>query len=78
MKITHCIQIRVYNIQQVWHSVDDTDIEQFVEIDKYLLRGLTEAHAKSPVKHLYLETAALPVPYIISENDISTDHLTEA
>ena len=51
---------------EVWHSVDDKDIAQFVEIDKYLLRGLTEAHAKTPVEHLYLETAALPVPFIIS------------
>ena len=51
---------------EVWHSVDNKDIEQFVEIDKYLLRGLTEAHAKTPVEHLYLETAALPVPFIIS------------
>ena len=51
---------------EVWHSVDGKDIEQFVEIDKYLLRGLTEAHAKTPVEHLYLETAAFPVPFIIS------------
>ena len=33
--------------------------------DKYLLKGLISAHDKTPVKHLYLETAALPIPYIL-------------
>ena len=37
-----------------------------MEIDKYLLRGLVQAHAKVPIEHLYLETAAIPIPFIIS------------
>ena len=51
---------------EVWHSVSDKDIAPFVEIDKYLLRGLLTAHAKTPLEHLYLETSALPVSYIIT------------
>ena len=51
---------------EVWHNVADSDIAHFVEIDKYLLRGLLKAHAKVPIEHLYLETAAIPIPYIIS------------
>ena len=51
---------------EVWHSVADTDIAHLVEIDKYLLRGLVQAHAKVPIEHLYMETAAMPIPYIIS------------
>ena len=51
---------------EVWHSVADSDIAHFVEIDKYLLRGLVQSHAKVPIEHLYLETAAIPIPFIIS------------
>ena len=51
---------------EVWHNVSDNDIAPFVEIDKYLLKGLLTAHAKTPVEHIYLETAALPIPYIIT------------
>ena len=51
---------------EVWHSVADSDIAPFVGIDKYLLKGLLTAHAKTPLEHIYLETAALPIPYIIT------------
>ena len=51
---------------EVWHSVADSDIAHFVEIDKYLLRGLIKAHAKVPLEQLCLETAAIPIPFIIS------------
>ena len=51
---------------KVWHSVADSDIAHFVEIDKYLLRGLVQSHAKVPIEHLYLETAAIAIPFIIS------------
>ena len=51
---------------EVWHNVQDSDIAHFVAIDQYLLRGLVKAHAKVPLEHLYLETAALPIPYIVS------------
>ena len=37
-----------------------------METDKYLLRGLLKAHAKVPIEHLYLETAVIPIPFIIS------------
>jgi hypothetical protein len=51
---------------EVWHNVADSDIAHFVEIDKYLLIGLVKAHAKTPIEHLYLETASMPIPFIIS------------
>ena len=51
---------------EVWHNVADSDIAHFVDIDKYLLRGLVKAHAKVPIEHLYLETASVPIEYIIS------------
>ena len=51
---------------EVWHSVSNTQIENLMAIDKYLLRGLIGAHAKVPLEHLYLELAALPLSYVIS------------
>ena len=36
-----------------------------MEVNKYLLRGLVEAHAKVPLEHLYLELAALLIPYVL-------------
>ena len=55
---------------EVWHSLTESDIEEFVEVDKYLLKGLISAHDKTPVEHLYLETAALPIPYILTSRRI--------
>ena len=54
----------LYN-SEVWHNVKETDIEQFVTIDKYVLCGLVQAHAKTPVEHLYLEMGALPITHVI-------------
>ena len=51
---------------EVWHSLSTGQIEQLVTIDKYLLRGLVGSHAKAPLEHLYLETAALPISYVLS------------
>ena len=51
---------------EVWHGVAESDIAHFVEIDKYLLKGLVKAHAKVAIEHIYLETAAVPIPYIVS------------
>ena len=30
------------------------------------MRGLVGSHAKAPLEHLYLETAALPITYVLS------------
>ena len=51
---------------EVWHNTTKEQVAQFVEIDKYLLRGLVGAHAKVPLEHLYLEMAALPINYVLS------------
>ena len=55
----------LYN-SEVWYSTTAEQIAQFVDIDKYLLRGLVGAHAKTPLEHIYLEMAALPIPYVLS------------
>ena len=51
---------------EAWHSTTKEQVTQFVDIDKYLLRGLVGSHAKVPVEHLYLEMADLPIPYVLS------------
>ena len=51
---------------EAWHNVTKNQVAQFVDIDKYLLRGLVGAHAKVPLEHLYLEMAALPVTYVLA------------
>jgi hypothetical protein len=51
---------------EVWHSTTGEQVAQFVEIDKYLLRGLVGAHAKVPLEHLYLEMSAIPISYVFS------------
>jgi hypothetical protein len=51
---------------EVWHSITTEQINQLVDIDKYLLRGLVGAHAKVPLEHIYLELAALPIIYVLS------------
>ena len=53
-----------YN-SEVWYGLNDSDMANFVIIDQYLIRGLMNSHSKTPIEHLYLETAALPIKYII-------------
>ena len=55
----------LYN-SEVWHGLRDIDIANFVAIDKYLLRGIINSHAKVPIEHLYLEMGVLPLSYVIS------------
>ena len=55
---------------EVWHNLNDSDIEQFVEVDKYLLKGLISAHDKTSIEHLNLETAAFPNPSILTSRKL--------
>ena len=54
----------LYN-SEVWHNLRECDINNLAAIDKYLLRGLVDSHSKTPVEHLYLEMAALPIPHVM-------------
>ena len=51
---------------EVWHNVPDNDIAPFVEIDKYLLKGLLTAHAKTPVENIYTWKQQLSQSHISS------------
>ena len=51
---------------EAWHSITNEQINQLVDIDKYLLRGLVGAHSKVPLEHIYIELSVLPIPYVLS------------
>ena len=51
---------------EAWHSITKSQIEAFEKVDEALLKGITASHAKIPIPALYLETAQVPVRYIIA------------
>ena len=54
----------LYN-SEVWHGIRKCDVNNFAAIGKYLLRGLVDSHCKTPLEHLYLEMAALPIAHVM-------------
>ena len=48
-----------------WHSITDTDIEKLTILDNCLMRYILGAHSKVPTEMLFLETAAIPIKYVI-------------
>ena len=54
----------LYN-SEAWHSIEDKDLIPFEKADELLLRGLLNAHTKTPLEALYLETNSLPIRFIL-------------
>ena len=54
----------LYN-SEAWHSIEDKDLIPFEKADELLLRGLLNAHPKTPLEALYLETNSLPIRFIL-------------
>ena len=54
----------LYN-SEAWHSIEDKDLIPFEKADELLLRGLLNAHSKTPLEALYLETNSLPIRFIL-------------
>ena len=51
---------------EAWHSVLLKHLDELELIDKSLMRFIIGSHAKTPSEILYLETATLPLRYVIS------------
>ena len=51
---------------EVWNTITAYQEEQLMSIDKYLLRGILSAHAKTPIEFIYLEIGATPLSYVTS------------
>ena len=51
---------------EAWHGVSQKDINILEKVDEALLRGMLMAHAKIPLEALFLESSAIPIPFIIA------------
>ena len=60
---------------EVWQGLDATDLTMLQTVDHQMMRVICHnAHSKTPVEFLYLETAAQPLKYIISARRIMYLH----
>ena len=59
---------------ETWYNLTENDVSHLEEVDKYLLRKILNAHSKTPVEMLYLETGAIPIRFIIKQRRISYLH----
>ena len=60
----------LYN-SEVWQGLDSTDLTMLEKIDHQIMRVIcNNAHSKTPIEFLYLETAANPLKYILSSRRI--------
>ena len=63
----------LYN-SEVWQGLNSTDITMLENVDHQLLRVICNGHAKTATEFLYLETATLPLKYIIASRRIMYLH----
>ena len=59
---------------EVWHNVLKKDITPFLDLDKYLMKKILGVHSKVPVELVYLETAAIPINYVLAGRRINYLH----
>ena len=60
----------LYN-SEVWQGLESTDLTMLQNVDHQLMRVICHnAHSKTPIEFLYLETAAHPIKYILSSRRI--------
>jgi hypothetical protein len=59
---------------EAWHNILQKDIEVFQKLDHYLMRKIIGAHSKVPIESLYLETASIPIEFIIASRRVNYLH----
>ena len=59
---------------EAWQGVTMADIVLLEKVDEALLRGLLNGHSKIPLEALFLETASLPLRYIVSSRRLMYLH----
>ena len=59
---------------EVWPELSATEITSLEIVDQQLLRTICQAHAKTPLEFLYLETGCAPLRYVISTRRIMYLH----
>jgi hypothetical protein len=63
----------LYN-SEVWHSPTKEDIAKLEVIDHQIMKTICDAHSKTPIEFLYLETSENPLSYIISSRRVMYLH----
>jgi hypothetical protein len=56
---------------EVWYSCNNNNLKDIEVLDHKILRTILGAHSGVPVEMLYLETGALPIPYVITIRRLS-------
>ena len=51
---------------EAWHNIKEDDLNILEKVDEALLRGILNSHSKIPIEALYLETATIPIRYIVA------------
>ena len=57
-----------------WHNVLKKDTDIFINLDKNLMKKIIGAQSKVPTELLFLETAAIPVRYILASRRANFFH----
>jgi hypothetical protein len=50
---------------EVWYKIRQKHIKTLENIDEMYLRKMLEAHSKTPIEALYIETGTMPIRYIL-------------
>ena len=59
---------------EVWPELTATEITALESVDQNLLRSICQAHAKTPIEFIYLETGCVPLRYVISSRRLMYLH----
>ena len=59
---------------EAWHNVLKKDTDIFTKLDHYLMRKILGTHSKVPSEMLYLETATIPIEFILASRRINFLH----
>ena len=59
---------------EAWHNVLKKDTDIFTNLDNYLMKQIIGAQSKVPTELLYLETAAIPIRYILASRRANFFH----
>ena len=51
---------------EVWHGLKPTDLDVLSVVDHQILKYICKAHSKTPTEFVYLETGAIPLPFIVA------------
>ena len=58
----------------VWQNILKKDTEACLKLDHDIMRLIIGAHSKVPIKFLYLETASIPINYILASRRVNYLH----